>query len=57
MSPLQEDNEWVRETKYSFSHLFHSVVGHSLMGICQFFGATKLGDWAHDATLPKKYRN
>lgn len=55
MSPLDED-EWMKETKYSFSHLFHSVVGHSVMGICQFFGATKLGDWAHDATLPKKYR-
>ena len=33
--------------------LIHNCVGHPLMGICQLFGFEKLGDFFHEATLPR----
>lgn len=37
---------------YSFSWLFHNVIGHSIAGILWFFGLTVAGNWIHEVTLP-----
>jgi hypothetical protein len=33
----------------------HNIIAHPLMEILSWIGLSKLGEWCHDATLPKNW--